>query len=71
MKRVLALAALSALPRAAGACAVCFGQADGKNGLLTGIGWGIVVLLSVTMSLLGGIGWALWSVERDRRELDA
>lgn len=58
-------------PRAASACAVCFGAGDGKSGLSNGIWWGIVILLTVTMSLVAGIGWALWSVERDRAEFDA
>ena len=70
MKRALTAALLFA-PRAAGACAFCFGQADGKNGLLNGFWWGIVVLLTVTMSLVGGIGYAIWSVERERAARDA
>ena len=65
MKRAL-LAALLATPRTAGACAVCFGGPDGKSGLFNGIWWGIVILLTVTMSLVAGIGWAVWSVERGR-----
>ncbi|MFI5362424.1 MAG: hypothetical protein ACHQ49_10675 [Elusimicrobiota bacterium] len=59
-------AALLLAPRAASACAVCFGQADGKSGFANGIFWGIVILLSVTMALVGGIGYAIWSVERER-----
>ena len=65
MRRLLLAAALLA-PRAAGACAVCFGLADGKSGLSGGLWWGIVVLLTTTMSLVAGIGWAIWSVERER-----
>lgn len=70
MPRALA-AALLLVPRAAGACAFCFGQADGKSGLLNGFWWGIVVLLVVTMSLVGGIGYAIWTVERGRAARDA
>ena len=40
-------------PRAASACAYCFGQADGKNGLLNGFWWAVVVLIVVTLSLVG------------------
>jgi hypothetical protein len=65
MKRLLALTPLLA-PRAASACAVCFGAADGKSGLANGFWWGIVILLTVTMSLVGAIGWTLYSVERRR-----
>lgn len=70
MTRTLAAALLLA-PRAAGACALCFGQADGKNGLLNGFWWAVVVLIAVTMAMLGGIGYAIWSVERDRAARDA
>jgi hypothetical protein len=69
--RLILPAALLALPRAARACAVCFGQADGKSGLFNGFWWGIVVLLAVTMSLVAGIGWAVWSIERARAARDA
>ena len=70
MKTFLSAALLLA-PRAASACAVCFGGGDGKSGLSHGIWWGIVILLVVTMSLVAAIGWALWTVESRRAELDA
>ena len=70
MRTALA-AALLALPRAASACAVCFGGVDNKSGLVAGFWWAIVLLLSVTMSLVGAIGWTLWSVERRRAERGA
>lgn len=69
--RLLLAAALVFLPRAARACAVCFGAADGQKGFFDGLWWGIVVLLAVTMSLVGGIGWTVWSVERRRLAEDA
>jgi hypothetical protein len=70
MKALLAAALLTA-PRAASACAVCFGG-DGKSpGLFDGFWWAIVVLLGVTMSLVAAIGWTLWTVERRRAEKDA
>ncbi len=65
--RSLSLAALlSLLPGSAAACAVCFGNAPGTKGLLDGIWWGIIILLSVTMSMVSGIGWLLYKVEKDR-----
>lgn len=67
-----ALAALAPLlPGSAAACAVCFGSAPGAKGLLDGIWWGIVILLSVTMSMVGGIGWLLYKVEKDRASGEA
>lgn len=65
--RTLALAALLLLSRGtAAACAVCFGGASGAKGLFDGVWWGIVLLLTVTMSMVGGIAWLLWKVERHR-----
>lgn len=71
MKNLRLLPVLLLAPRAASACAVCFGGGDGKSGLSQGFWWGIVVLLAVTMSLVGAIGYALWTVERRRAEADA
>jgi hypothetical protein len=65
MKRALSAALLLA-PRAAGACAVCFGGADTQKGFFDGLGWAIVILLAVTLSLVGGIAYALWTVEKAR-----
>lgn len=62
-------AAVLLVPRAARACAVCFGALDG-TGLSRGIWWAIVLLLAVTLSLIGGIGWAFWSIERARQARD-
>jgi len=64
-------AALLALPRSASACAICFGGLDNSSGLARGFWWGIVVLLAVTMSLVGAIAWAVWTVERRRKEAGA
>lgn len=57
---------LALLPGTASACAVCFGKVDGKQGLFNGIWWGIVVLLTTTMFMVGGIGYMLWKVEKNR-----
>lgn len=62
----LAAAPLACAARDASACAVCFGQATDARGLYDGLWWGVVFLLAVTMSLVGGIGWAVWSIERGR-----
>ena len=65
--KVLSLAAmLTVLPGFAAACSVCFGNAPGNKGLIDGFWWGIVLLLMVTMSMVGGIGWLLYQVEKDR-----
>jgi hypothetical protein len=70
--RTLAAAALAlALPRAACACAVCFGGVDGQKGFFMGLGWAILTMLAVTLSLIGGIGYALYSIERARAEHEA
>lgn len=65
--RPLSLAAwLAFAPGGAAACTVCFGKASGAQGLFDGIWWGIILLLSVTMSMVGGIGWLLYKVEKQR-----
>lgn len=69
--KLLLAAVFSALPKSAYSCAVCFGGFDGKSGLAKGFWWGIVVLLVVTMSLVAGIGWTLWTVERRRNSGEA
>lgn len=62
----LALAVIPLNPGSAAACAVCFGKAPGNQGLFDGIWWGIVLLLSVTMAMVSGIGYLLWKVEKSR-----
>lgn len=70
--RAAALAAvLPFLPGSAAACAVCFGGASGNKGLFDGIWWGIVLLIAVTFSMVGGIGWLLWKVEKSREASEA
>lgn len=70
MKTILPAVLLLA-PHSASACAVCFGGGDGTSGLSHGIWWAIVLLLTVTMSLVAAIGYALYSVEARRAEMDA
>lgn len=61
-----ALAVVALLPGSAAACAVCFGKADGSQGLFDGIWWGIVLLLMTTMCMVSGIAYLLWKVEKNR-----
>lgn len=69
--RSFGLALIPLLPGSAAACAVCFGKADGSQGLFNGIWWGIVLLLTTTMCMVGGIGYMLWKVEKNRPAEDA
>ncbi len=70
MKALLVLATLLHTSSAQ-ACSVCFGGADGRGGLARGFWWGIVLLLAITMSLVGAIGWTLWTVENRRARTNA
>lgn len=70
MRSAATLAALL-LPAAAAACPVCFGALDNKQGLAAGIWWGIMILLTVTMTLVAAIGWTVWSIERRRGKAGA
>ena len=49
---LLCLLALN--PISAMACSVCYGDPD--SDMSRGLGWGIVVLLGVVVTVLGGIG---------------
>jgi hypothetical protein len=66
-----AAAALALSPRAARACAICFGGASNNKGLIDGFWWAIIALLTVTMSLLAAIGWTMWSIENNRNRKHA
>jgi len=70
MKQALSAALLLA-PRAAGACAICFGAVDTNKSFYTGLGWAILTMLAVVLSLVGGIGYAMWTVERERAKRGA
>lgn len=59
-------AALLLAPRLSRACAICFGATDTHAGFFTGLGWAILTLLVVVLSLVAGIGYAMWTVERAR-----
>lgn len=61
--RFAALLSLSAVPAAA--CPSCMGRAD-ASGVYAGFWWGIVILLGVTFTLVGGFAYTLWRVERAR-----
>lgn len=66
MRQAALAVTFALLPGSAAACTACFGNAPGNKGLIDGFWWGIVLLLMVTMSMVGGIGWLLWKVERRR-----
>lgn|GEM_PF-3344372 len=71
MKAALLTAALLAAPRAAHACAACFGGGAGTKGLFEGFWWAIVSMLVIVLSLVAGIAWTAWSIERARGEKHA
>lgn len=52
----------------AAACPSCSGAFQG--GVADGIWWGIVILLTVTFSLVGGFAYTLWRVEKRRLEAE-
>lgn len=62
MKKAALLLPLAA---PAAACPTCTGSLAG-TGLADGIWWGIVILLAVTFTLVGGFAYTLYRVERDR-----
>jgi hypothetical protein len=66
----LSTAALLLAARDAGACAICFGATDTNKGFYTGLSWAILTMLVVVLSLAGGIGYAMWSVEKARAEAE-
>ena len=66
MKTPALAALLAAIPGFAGACATCFGAGSDQKGLLDGIWWGIVLLITVVMSCVGGIAYALWKIEKKK-----
>ena len=58
------------LPSPLHACAVCFGQSD-NAGLLSGLSWGLFVLLGSTFFLIGGIALAVLRIEKNRAAREA
>lgn len=51
------------------ACPVCFGGSQ-SEGLLRGFFWGFMILLGFTFLLLGGIGYAVYKIEKHRGALE-
>ena len=68
--KFLLSAALLLAPRLSQACAICFGATDTNKSFYTGLSWAILTMLVVVLSLAGGIGYAMWSVERERAKSD-
>jgi len=54
------------LAEAARACGVCFG--DDGSGLVLGLQWGIVLLLTCTASLVGGLFYTIYRIEAARAD---
>lgn len=61
---------LSAWAALASACPVCFGKSDGAAGLISGLYWGIAVLLGFTFLSVAGIAMAAWKIETRRAEAE-
>lgn len=66
MRKSALAALLVSTPGLAAACATCFGAGGDQKGLLDGIWWGIVLLIAVVMSCVGGIAYALWKIEKKK-----
>ncbi len=73
MTRLVAILLLfaSAGARQAQACAVCFGAGEGNQGIISGLTWGIVVLLGATGLLLGSLILAVRRMEAHKSAHDA
>lgn len=57
------------VPRMALACPVCFGASDGP--MLQGSNMGILALLVVTLTMLGGFAAFFWTLARRAARADA
>jgi hypothetical protein len=68
--KLLLSATLLLAPRLSEACAICFGATDTNKSFYTGLSWAILTMLVVVLSLAGGIGYAMWSVEKSRAEAE-
>jgi hypothetical protein len=64
--KLLLSAALLLLPRLSQACAICFGAVDTQKGFFDGLGYAILTLVFTTMAIIAAIGYAFYSVERER-----
>ena len=62
--------ALLALAGPARACAVCFGRGD-NAGLISGLTWGIVILVGATFLSLGGLVAAVVQMEKRKLQADS
>ena len=52
------------------ACAVCFGGTD-SAGLVSGLNWGIFVLMFFTFSILSALMFAIYKIEQNRAQRDS
>jgi protein-S-isoprenylcysteine O-methyltransferase Ste14 len=70
MRKILLALAMLAAPRAAFACAVCFGQSDSP--MAVGVNMGIFIMLGVTGAVLAGFAcFFIYLVRRARIFADA
>lgn len=58
-------------PRAAQACAVCFGFSEDQAGLASGLLWGLGILLSFTFLGIAGLTAAVIRVEKNRASAES
>jgi hypothetical protein len=68
--KLLPAAALLLAARDASACAICFGAQDNQTSFFTGLSWAILTMLVCVLGLSAGIGYAMWSVERERAKAE-
>ena len=52
------------------ACAVCFGGTD-NAGLVSGLNWGIFILMGFTFSILAALMFAVYKIEQGRARTEA
>ena len=68
--KLLSSAALLLAARDSFACAICFGAQDNQKSFFTGLSWAILTMLVLVLSLSAGIGYAMWSVEKQRAKAE-
>ena len=51
------------------ACAVCFGGND-NAGIATGLNWGIFVLMTFTVGILGALMITVYKIEKQRAQVE-
>ncbi|MDE2491528.1 MAG: hypothetical protein KGM24_11820 [Elusimicrobia bacterium] len=67
MRAALAAALLTPAGTAS-ACSVCFGAVDAHLRFFSALSWAIIAMLATALSLIGGIAWTIWSIDRKRKD---